>query len=263
MGLNDLFLPERLPRQFIFAGDRHAEIVLWQNGKISGRTRMEGTALVENNSEGWGEITGRLQAAETGVVFNASAFIYNLFEFDKLPWQKKALRELVFWRLQKIFPEDIGAYDHRFYQLDRRRVLSILVLRTLVENVERHFHARGIPLTFIGNSSMTILARMQHVKSPPDFFIESDRATRTMVFQKNRSPIYIRKFQSGSSVDTVDEIEKTVAFVRNQYSVAPRRYWLIDYQDGSLAATSEERLASGGLSCLKVGVGETPHIPNP
>jgi hypothetical protein len=263
MGLNDVFLPERLPRQVIFAGDHHAEIVLLQNGKITGRTRLEETTLTENTAAGWGEITGRLQPVETGVVLNASSFIYNFFEFDKLPWQKKALHELVSWRLQKIFPEDIGAYNHRFYKLDKKRVFSILVRRSLPDAIEGLFQEKRIPLTFIGNSSMTILARMQRVKSPPDFFIESDRATCTMLFQNGRSPIYIRKFQGGSPVETVDEIEKTVTFVRNQYNVDPRRYWLIDYQDGSLAAASEERLATGGLSCLKEGPGQAPHIPSP
>ena len=55
-------------------------------------------------AERWPEIAARLRAEDTGIIFNAAPFIYNFFEFDKLPWQKKALRELVAWRLQKDIP---------------------------------------------------------------------------------------------------------------------------------------------------------------
>ncbi len=261
MGLIELFLPERLPRQVLFAGDRHVEILRLQNGRIAAGARLEGIPLAEDNERGWDEALGRLHPEATGIVFNAAPFIYNFFEFDKLPWQKKALRELVSWRLQKIFPDDIASFDHRFYRLDRKRVLSILAPRALTETVERRFKARGVPLTFIGNSTLAVLARMQAAKPAPDFFIENDRVTCAMVFQSGRSPIYIRKIQSGSPTDTVGEIEKTVAFVRNQYNIAPRSYWLVDHLDGPLAQASEARLAAAGLSRLEAGPGQAPHIP--
>jgi hypothetical protein len=261
MGLSDLFLPERLPRQFIFAGDRHAEIVILQNKRIAARTRVEGTGLAEGSSRAWEEVVARLRPEETGVVFSAAPFIYNFFEFDRLPWKTKALRELVTWRLQKIFPEDIAAYDHRFFPLDKKRVLSILVRKSLVETVEKLFRDRRLPLTFIGNSTVEVLARLQAAKPAPDFFIESDRDGCTMVFHSRRSPIYIRKLKSGSAADTGEEIGHTVAFVRNNYGVAPHRYWLVDHQNETAAAALEATLAAADLSRLRAGLGETPHIP--
>ena len=68
-------------------------------------------------------------------------------------------------------------------------------------------------------------------------------------------------YGAGPAPDTLDEIEKTVTFVRNQYGVAPRGYWLIDHQQDSLAETAEARLSGAGLSRLQAGTGPAPHIP--
>ena len=260
MGLSAFFLPERLPRQLIYAGDRHAEIVRMQKGKIVHRQRVEGAALAENPDAAWAGIAPGLLAEDAGIIFNASPFIYNFFEFDKLPWQKKTLRDLVTWRLEKIFPENIEAYDHRFFPLDRKRVLSILVKKALLENTERLFAEKRVPLTYIGNSTMEILSRSLRAKSPPDFFLEKDQAGSTLVFQNRRSPIYIRKFKSASAADTVDEITKTVNFVRSNYASEPRRYWLVEHRDDDDAAV-EERLGAAGFSRLRTGLGAAPHLP--
>ncbi len=261
MGLISFFLPERLPRQFVYAGDRHAEVVRLQKDTIVERQRLEGAALVENADAAWAGIAPGLRAEDAGIVFNASPFIYNFFEFDKLPWQKKTLGDLVTWRLQKIFPENIEAYDHRFFRLDGKRVLSLLVKKALLEKTERLFAERRVPLTYVGNSIMEILSRSLRVKSPPDFFLESDQSGCTLVFQVRRSPIYIRKFKSASAADTVDEITKTVNFVRNNYGTDPRRYWLIEHRDDADTAAMEERLGAAGFSRLRTGLGAAPHLP--
>jgi len=260
MGLSEFFLPERLPRQVVFAADRHAETLSLRDGRASGRTLTPGTALAGNDGD-WTAIVESLRPEETGVVFNAVPFIYNFFEFDKLPWQRKALHELVAWRLQKIFPEDITAYDHRFFPLDRNRVLSILVQRSLLERVEAAFRERRIPLTYIGNSTMEILARARKARLSPDFFLERDSDSCTMLFLSRRLPLYIRKFKSGSAADTVEEIGKTVAFVRNQYGSEPRRYWLHDHQGEEAAAAVEAALPVGEYARLGAGLGAAPHIP--
>jgi hypothetical protein len=262
MGISDFFLPERLPQQMLYAGDRHAEVFTLQNRRIVGRQRVEGATLDEAGADPWARLAEQLGRGATGIVLNASPFIYNFFEFDKLPWQAKALRELVTWRLQKIFPENIEAYDHRFFKLDRKRVFSILVKKTFLERTEQWFKEIGVPLIYIGNSTLEILNRLLRAKAPPDFFIESDSASSILVFQKRRSPIYIRKFKSGPGTDTAAEIGKTVQFVRNNYGIEPRRYWLIDHQgEASQAADTAERLAAENFSRLSSGLGNAPHIP--
>jgi hypothetical protein len=261
MGLSAFFLPERLPRQFIYAGDRHAEIVRLRKQKIVERTRVAGAALAENADAAWAGIAPGLPREDAGIVFNAAPFIYNFFEFDKLPWQKKTLSDLVAWRLQKIFPENIEAYDHRFFRLDGKRVLSILVKKALLEKTEKLFAEQRVPLTYIGNSIMEIMARARRAKTAPDFFLESDQAGCTLVFLNRRSPIYIRKFKSASAADTGDEITKTVNFVRNNYNIDPRRYWLIEHRDEAAAAAMEEQLAGADFSRLRAGLGAAPYLP--
>jgi hypothetical protein len=260
MGLIDIFLPERLPRQFVFAGDRHAETVRLRSGRVCDRSLTPGAALAASDGD-WTGVLAALRPEETGVVFNAAPFISNFFEFDKLPWQRQALHDLVAWRLQKIFPEDIAAYDHRFFALDRRRVLSILVPRALLDNTERQFRERGIPLTYIGNSTMEILARARRARLAADFLLERDSDSCTMVFLNRRLPFYIRKFQSGSAADTAAEIGKTAAFVRSQYGSEPRRYCIHDHQGAEAAAAIEAALTGGEYSRLGAGLGAAPHIP--
>ncbi len=262
MGLIEFFLPERLPRRFIYAGERHAEIVTLVRGRVSGRRRVEGAAFAADGSGDWDRILEGLPAEETGIVFSAAPFIFNFFEFDKLPWQKRALGELVTWRLQKIFPGDIAAHHHRFFRLDRRRVFSILAPLALAESAEAHFRQHRVPLTFIGSSTMALLARMQAAKSAPDFAIESDGASCTMLFLHRRSPIYIRKFRGSSPADAVEEAGKTMAFVRDQYGAEPGRYWLVDHSGAADAiAAGLAALAPERCRRLQAGVGEAPYIP--
>jgi hypothetical protein len=261
MGIKSFFLPERLPRQVIYAGDRHAEVFVLQKRRIVSRARLEGMALADVSAERWPEIAERLSAEDTGIIFNAAPFIYNFFEFDRLPWQNKALRELVAWRLQKVFPESIEAYDHHFFQLDKKRVLSILVKKSLPEKIEQLFMEKRIPLTYIGNSSLEILCRLRRAKPAPDFFIESDVSGCTLVFLKKNSPIYIRKFKSGSSADTAEEIGKTVHFVSNNYGSEPRRYWLIDQRDEAADESMQGKLADGGYSRLGSDLKGAPFLP--
>ena len=267
MGLSDFFLPRRLPRQFVFAADHHAETFLLRGGRITGRSAFSGSGLADG--DGFTAALAALRLEETGVMFSASPFIFNFFEFDKLPWQHKALAELVAWRLQKIFPEDVAAYDHRFFRLDKKRILSILLRRSLLERVEAAFAEKKIPLTYIGSSTMEILVRAQRAQPAPDFFVERDGSGCTLVFQEQRRPVYLRKFRNISDADTVIEIGKTVAFVRNQYGITPRRYWLQDHLgdasaaaiEAALTAAAGETAGTGPYSRLPLGPDAAPHIP--
>jgi hypothetical protein len=251
MGLIDRLLPERLPRQFVYAGEDHAEVVALARGRVAGRRRVAGAALADG--AGWDDVLSGLRPEETGLVFSASPFLFNFFEFDQLPWQAKALGELVTWRLQKIFPGDIAAHYHRYYRLDRRRVLSILAPRALVADAEARFAAARVPLTFIGSSTLALLARLRRARPAPDFFIESAGNACTMLFQARRQPVYVRKFRAGSAADAADEAAKTVAFVRGQYGIEPGRYWLIEHEAGTDAGAP--------LLAALAGQGEAPYIP--
>jgi hypothetical protein len=261
MGLNPILLPERLPRQIIYAGDRHCEIFTLANKRIIQRNRLAGVTLAELDAGRWPEIAARLQPVETGIILNSDPFIFNFFEFDKLPWSRKLLLELVDWKLQKIFPENIEAYDHQFFRLNKKRIFSILIKKTLLEQVESLFREKRIPLIYIGNSTLEILNRLAKRKRQPDFFVEIDDSSCALVFQ-NKGPIYIRKFKIGSRADMAAEISKTVQFVKNNYGCDPRSYFFIDHQEEASAGGIAAELAGENLSCWSAAAaGETPYIP--
>lgn len=262
MGLNNFLLPERLPRQIIYAGDRHCEIFTLANKRIMQRTRIDGITLSELNAGGWPEIGAQLQAVDTGIILNSDPFIYNFFEFDKLPWSRKLLLELVAWKLQKIFPENIEAYDHQFFRLNKKRIFSVLIKKTLLEQIESLFREKRMPLIYIGNSTLEILNRLVKIKRPPDFFVEIDDSSCSLVFQNKGLPIYIRKFKSGSRLDMAAEISKTVQFVKNNYGCDPRSYCFSNHQEEVSAVDIAAELAGENLSCRSdTFAGKTPYIP--
>jgi hypothetical protein len=262
MGLNNFLLPERLPRQVIYSGDRHCDIVILAKGRVVQRQRVAAAPLSETDAGRWAEIAARLQPLDTGVVLNAEPFIFNFFEFDKLPWSRQLLRELVDWKLKKIFPENTDAYDHRFFRLNRKRVFSILVKKALLEQMELAFREKGIPLILIGNSTLEILERAAGLRRPPDFFAETDDASCCLVFQHRGLPVYVRKFKAGSVTETAAEIGKTAQFVKNNYGYDPRQYFIIGHQQEAVAADVAAELSAAGLSRLDAAaLGETPYIP--
>jgi len=262
MGLSDFLLPERLPRQIIYAGDRHCEIFNLADKRITRHERIAAAALVEPVGGSWLEIAARLQPLDTGIILNSDPFIFNFFEFDKLPWSRKLLRELVDWKLQKIFPENIATYDHRFFRLNKKRVFSILVKKALLEHLESLFREKRIPLIYIGNSTLEIVNRLAKLRRPPDFFVEMDDSSCCLVFQNQGVPIYIRKFKSGSQADMAAEISRTVQFVKNNYGCDPRLYCFIDHQEEISADGIAAELAEENLSCRNAAwAGKAPYIP--
>jgi hypothetical protein len=218
--------------------------------------------LSELDAGRWPEIADRLQVVDTGIIFNSSPFIYNFFEFDKLPWSRKLLQELVDWKLQKIFPENIEAYDHQFFRLNKKRIFSILVKKALLEQIESLFQGNRISLIYIGNSTLEILNRLTRFKTQTDFFVEIDDSSCTVVFLNKYLPIYVRKFKIGSRLDMAAEISKTVQFVKSSYGCAPRIYGFIDHQEEVSADGIAAELAKENLFCQSALAGEkAPYIP--
>lgn len=262
MGLNDFLLPERLPRQFIYAGDRHMEWFTLAKKKIVQRQRIDGASLADPAANGWPEVAARLQPLETGVILNSDPFIFNFFEFDRLPWSPRLLRELVAWKLQKIFPENIAAYEHRFFRLNKKRIFSILVKKALLEQVESLFREKRLALIHFGSSTLEIMNRLARLKCPADFFAEIDDASCCLVFQNQGLPVYIRKFKIGSRLEMAAEISKTVQFVTNSYGCPARSYFVVDHQQQVSTDGLAAELAGENLSCLgAAAMGQTPYVP--
>jgi len=262
MDLKNLLLPERLPRQMIYAGDRHCELFMLANKRIVQRKRFAGVTLAEPDAGRWADMAVQLQPLDTGIILNSEPFIYNVFEFDRLPLSGKLLQELVAWKLQKIFPENIEAYDHQFFRLNKQRILSILIKKTLLEQIETLFREKHIPLIYVGNSTLEIINRLAKWKRPPDFFVEMDDASCCLVFSNKGIPIYIRKFKIGSRLDVAAEISKTVQFVKSNYGCDPRNYCIINHQEENSADDMAADLARENLSCQSAAFERTaPYIP--
>ena len=262
MGLTDRLFPELKPRQVIYAGDRHCEVVRLVKKKIVQRRRIEGVSLLEPDAGRWPEIAAHLQPQDTGVVLNSDPFIFNFFEFDRLPWSPKLLSELVDWKLRKIFPENIEAYEHRFFRLNKKRIFSILVKKTLLEQLESLFREKHVSLIGIGSSTLETMNRLAKVRRPADFFVEIDDAGCCLVFQSQGLPVYIRKFRIGSRLEMAAEISKTVQFVKNSYGCAARSYVIVEHQQEAFADRLAAELAGENLSCRNADwAGKTPYIP--
>ncbi len=258
----NLLLPQRLPGQIIYAGDRHGEIFILAKKRIVQRQRLDVASLGEAEGNRWPDIVSRLQPRDSGIILNSNSFIFNFFEFDRLPWSRKLLGELVDWKLQKIFPENIEAYEHRFFRLNKKKVLSILIRKALLEHLESLFRERGIPLIYIGNSTLEILNRLAKLRRPPDFFVEIDDVSCSLVFQNKGLPIYIRKFKISSISEMAAEISKTVQFVKSSYGCEARSYFIMDHQPEACAKSIAAELEGENLSCRSAATaGETPFIP--
>lgn len=235
MVIDKYLIHYKRPRQYLYWGETGVSIYVFsdtQKAYVKNRT-FDNIPLTGITNSGFQAIANELVVEDTGVLMNSGQFIFNIFDFEKLPLQEKLRNELVEWRLKKVFPENIEDYVHDFSALSRNRILSILFKRSLKENLEKIFRETGIPLIFIGNTTVEIINTLLKKKNEaPDFFIEVDGPLSMAVFLENSMPLYIRKFRSEKVEGIVSEVVKTVNFVKNSYSIVPRTYSLAADPDG-------------------------------
>ncbi len=244
--IDNLFIHFKRPRQFVFDGEKYLDVYKMVDKSFQ-KTRTvedisifdigagEGEGESEGNGEGSGEDVGNgfrdvvreLTAhgdGDTGLILNANPFIYNIFDFDRIPIRDETQREIVEWRLRKVFPENIEEYDHRFFKLSRTRVLSVLLKKTLKQKIEELFSANNIRLTYMGNSTVNYMNNVANLKKSPDFLVEVDRNQFIVIFQSGSQPFYIRKFRGRNESDAAAEIVKTINYVKNSYAQVPHTY---------------------------------------
>jgi hypothetical protein len=224
MVIDHFFIKHKKPAQYVYWGENYLDIYKASDsgkGYIKTHT-IDNVSLSEMNTSEFGDIARVLPDEDTGIILNSGAFIFNIFEFEKIPWQEGLKRELVEWRLKKVFPENIADYEHDFFKLAKKRMLSILFEKSLKEHIENLFRENGISLTYLGNSTVE---RMNHLvklkKDSPDFFIEMDKSLSITVFLGQNIPYYIRKFRADQATDIVSEVTKTINFVKNSYARVP------------------------------------------
>jgi len=225
MVIDNFFIQYKTPAQYVYWGENYLDIYKASDSGIGfiKTHSFDNASLSEMNTSEFGEIARVLADVDTGIILNSGPFIFNIFEFEKIPWQEGLKRELVEWRLKKVFPENIADYEYDFFKLDKKRILSVLFKKSLKEHIEDLFQENGISLTYMGNSTVEMMNHIVKLKKDaPDFFIEMDKSLSITVFLGQGLPYYIRKFRADQAADIVNEVAKTINFVKNSYARVPR-----------------------------------------
>jgi hypothetical protein len=227
MVIDRFFIHYKPPAQYIYWGEKGMDVYKpAESGKNFNKSNtFADVSLTAVTADEFAVITKELQSLDTGVVLNSAQFIFNIFEFEKIPFKEGLKKDLVEWRLKKVFPENIDDYAHDFFKLSKERILSILFKKSLKEKIEDLFAQSGVPLIYMGNSTVEIINNLTGKKgSAPDFFIEIDKGLSMAVFLDRGVPYYIRKFRSDRAAGIAGEIVKTINFVKNSYAKVPRSY---------------------------------------
>lgn len=269
--IENFFIHYKRPAQLVFAGENYLDIYKYVN-KTYQKTRSFDSApifdlTVESFSAAARELSiagaggGNANKIDTGVILNSAYYIFNILDFEKIPLREGLRKEIVEWRLRKVFPENIDDYNHQYHKLDKNKILSILFKKSLKEKVEKLFAQSQVNLTYMGNSTINNIDNVRRQKSSPDFFIEIDRSLFIVVFQKNSLPFYIRKFRGAHEEEVVVEIIKTINYVKNSYSHVPRTYSIISNRCELNIETIKQELLGQEIKALDLKNKEKLFLP--
>jgi hypothetical protein len=227
MVIIDNFIPYKLPSQYVFSGEDYLDIYAYGNRTFKKIRSSNNTSIFTINPEGFKALTQDISQNSIGIILNSGHHIFNILDFDKLPLRRDLQREIIQWRLKKVFPEEISEYDHHFFRLKKNKILSILFKNELKEKIEDLFSTNKINLTYMGNSTINIINHLRESKPSIDFFIEIDQDLFIIVFISDSSPIYVRKFRSDQEEEVLDELIKTISYVKESYKKVLRNYLII------------------------------------
>jgi hypothetical protein len=232
MVIDSYLIHYKRPNQYLYWGEKGVDIYRLteteKKQKFFQKIRsIPNISLLDITYEAFQDIRRDLLNEDTGVLFNSGQFIFNIFEFEKIPFQHNLKKDLVEWRLKKVFPENLDDYAHDFFKLSKKRVLSVLFKKSIKVKIEELFHDNDLPLIFMGNSTIEIINQTAKRKTAaPDFIIETDKSLTMLIFLQNGIPYYFRKFRSGNAEGIISEVAKTVNFVKSSYSKIPTTYTL-------------------------------------
>lgn len=230
MDLIEKYLPHELPGRYVYISHALFRMIKGTNqGSLEYKDLfVQDSDPGDPRSESGGALSAFFNGRACGVLFDPVHFIYNLFEFDHIPFSIKKQRELIEWKLQKVFPEEIGNYIHHFFKISGKTVFSILIKKKTVQRVESFFQNLGKTVTYIGSPTLEIMRRISHGKNGADFFIEISPTVFVLCFQKDRRLFYIRKSKYSSPEMIIEEIQKTCQFISNQFNWKPVSFSWID-----------------------------------
>jgi len=241
-------IPHRLPKQYIFVGEDHTTLFLLNGRRLAAQREFPGLSLLDDTA-GLEALQRELLQEDLGISLGPTSFIFNIFEFETLPFTPAKRREIVEWRLQKVFPENIEAYDHQYFHLSRTRILSTLIRRSVLERLHALLQQSRIAAPiFIGSSTLESITHTLRGRRSPDFFLETDGDSSVLVFQKRRTPVYIRKFKGGAGEALAAEVRKTVQYVSGNYALTANRFRVIHHGSATDHGVLSAALREAGLT---------------
>lgn len=223
MDIKNLFIKNKIPDEFIYSGIDNTSIFRRSNSKLL-EVYSNASSFWRSNKTALNEIKKELAGPESGIILSSSQFIFNLLTFDKLPRKRSVRKDLIDWKIQKLFPEMMENYHHEYFKLSKDSVLSVLLNAKLKTEIEKNLEEIGIISIYFGCSAIELINNIKNKKVPIDFFVESNRNQLTLVFIDKFIPYYIRKIRFFNEEEGKESIIKTIKFVENNYSKNIKRY---------------------------------------
>jgi hypothetical protein len=258
--ITNRIIPYRKAKEYLFCGEDYLDIYKRSNGKLQRAKRLEGFNLLEAEDPEIRQLEKFLSQREIGLVLNAQHFIYNIFEFEKIPFKLSLRKEAVEWRLKKVFPENIENYIHEYFLLNRKFVLSVLFSRKVMDRIEHMADIMKKDIIDIGNSTVEMMNRVLNrqmwniFKGFPDILIEIDRDLFVIVAQDSSVPFYLRKFRCPDYARNTQTVLKNIDFLQSNYARKLKNYFLISNDPDHLLEVIDRELQKRELT--KWGTGK-------
>ena len=253
MGLIRKYIPLHHPCRLFHAGEERLSYLELVKNRVARRREFLPFVPTEPASLAVTDIAREVGKGEAALILPSTHFIFNVFEFDRLPWAAAPRDELIRWKLEKVFPENLDLYHHHAAVIARRHVLSILIRRSLVDQCEEAFARAGLELTEIACSTVTAASALLPRRSCADLWLEMDGAANLLFSSSRGRPLYIRKFRTGDTAETVAEVTRTAEYITNNYQLTPRSFQLV--------SLDEERKRSVRAGLLEAGLQERSLLP--
>ena len=238
----------------MFCGEDYLDIYKRINGKLQQAKRLEGFNLLKADDREILQLGKFLSQQEIGLILNAQHFIFNIFEFDKIPFKLSVRKETVEWRLKKVFQENIGNYIHEYFLLNRKSVLSVLFSRKVMERIEYMADLMGKDFIDIGNSTVEmmnqILSRQKWnlLKTFPDILVEIDRDLFVIVAQNRSVPFFLRKFRCPDYARNTQTVIKNIDFLQSNYARKLKNYYIVSNDPDNLLEVIDRELQKRDLA---------------
>jgi len=159
-----------------------------------------------------------LNSNSCGIILNSRDFIFNFLNFDKLPVIENKVKEIVEWRLSKIFPENLDNYIHNYISLSKNKILSVLFKKEIHDKLNELSNLKNLRMIDLKNTTLSLLSKLNRNRLSSDLLIEIDSLFVTMTFFNNRVPFFIRKFEVYEKGEIIEEVFKVKTYVENNYS---------------------------------------------